>query len=114
MKEFANLALKFVAGRQDLFLILFMFIFILMFILPIPPGMIDVLIALNITLTLIILVTSTYLTGPSDLSTFPALILLTTVFRLAITVASARLILSNANAGEIIRTFGMFVVAGNV
>jgi type III secretion protein V len=114
MKNFLNALLKLISTRQDIVLIAFMFIFILMFIVPVPPGMMDVLIALNMSLTLVVLVVSTYLKGPADLSTFPALILFTTVFRLSITVATARLILTKANAGEIIQTFGNFVVGGNV
>lgn len=106
--------MKALASRQDLFLITFMFVFILMFIIPIPPAVIDVLLALNIGLTLLVLIVSTYLKGPADLSTFPALILFTTVFRLSLTVASARLILTHGEAGDIIRTFGNFVVGGNV
>jgi type III secretion protein V len=114
MQNILNTALRLLATRQDLVLIVFMFVFILMFIVPIPPAVMDVLIALNMSLTLVVLVTSTYLRGPADLSTFPALILFTTVFRLSITVASARLILTKAHAGEIIQTFGNFVVGGNV
>lgn len=100
--------------RQDLVLVLFMLVFVMMFIVPVPPIVIDILIATNIGLTLLVLVTATYLKGPLELSTFPAIILFTTVFRLAVTVASARMILSSGQAGEIIRTFGNFVVAGNV
>ncbi len=114
MKKYLDTVMKLLSERQDLVLIVFMFVFILMFILPIPPAVIDVLIALNISMTLVVLVTSTYLRGPADLSTFPALILFTTVFRLSITVASARLILTHGHAGDIIQTFGNFVVGGNV
>jgi type III secretion protein V len=114
MRNFLNTLMRLLSTRQDLVLIAFMFIFILMFIVPVPPGVMDVLIALNMSLTLIVLVVSTYLKGPADLSTFPALILFTTVFRLSITVATARLILTKAHAGEIIQTFGNFVVGGNV
>ncbi|MES2906936.1 MAG: flagellar biosynthesis protein FlhA [Pseudomonadota bacterium] len=105
---------KYFAGRQDLVLVVFMFIFILMFIIPMPAAVVDVLIALNIMMTLIVLVTSTYLKGPADLSTFPALILFTTIFRLSITVAAARLILTTGTGGDVIKTFGNFVVGGNV
>src|SRR5215213_2860698 len=96
--------MKILSERQDLFLISFMFIFILMFIIPIPPLVIDVLIAINMGLTVLVLIVSTYLKGPADLSTFPAVILFTTVFRLSLTVASARLILTHGEAGDIIRT----------
>jgi type III secretion protein V len=73
-----------------------------------------VLITLNIALTLVVLIAATYLRKPTDLSTFPAIILFSTVFRLAITVASSRLILSEADAGEVIRTFGGFVISGKL
>lgn len=72
------------------------------------------LITLNIALTLVVLIAATYLRKPTDLSTFPAIILFSTVFRLAITVASSRLILSEADAGEVIRTFGGFVISGKL
>ena len=114
MERFGIRVMNLLAKRQDLFLLTFMFLFILMFIIPIPPLVIDGLLSVNIGLTVLVLVVSTYLKGPADLSTFPALILFTTVFRLALTVASARLILTHGYAGDIIRTFGQFVVGGNV
>ena len=114
MVKFLNSILSQLALRQDLIFLAFVFVFILMFIIPVPPSVVDLLIVINIALTLIVMIASTYLKGPTDLSTFPAIILFTTIFRLAITVASARLILAHADAGEVIRTFGNFVIGGKL
>ena len=114
MRDILNRTLAEVARRKDLFFLAFIFMFVLMFILPVPAWMIDGLIAINIALTLLVLVAATYLRRPTELTTFPAIILFSTVFRLAITVASSRLILSEATAGDVIRSFGSFVVSGKL
>jgi len=82
-------------------------------ILPIPPRFLDLLLAFNITLSLIILLVSMYITRPLDLSVLPGLLLIITLFRLALNVASTRLILGQAYAGEVIASFGNFVIGGN-
>jgi flagellar biosynthesis protein FlhA len=87
-------------------------------ILPLPPVLLDVLLSLNISLAVVILLTSVYVSRPLDFSVFPALLLVSTLFRLGLNVASTRLILmgaagGQADAGEIIETFGHFVVGGN-
>lgn len=87
--------------------------------LPLPSYMLDVLIAINLSVAFIILLISMYVESPADLSIFPSLILILTLYRLSINVASTRLILSNAGsegemaAGAIIRSFGSIVIAGN-
>lgn len=88
-------------------------------ILPLPPLMLDGLLAINITLSILILLTSLYVRRPLDFSIFPSLLLITTLFRLGLNVASTRLILigasqGRAEAGNIITTFGQFVVGGQV
>lgn len=88
-------------------------------IMPLPPLMLDGLLAINITLSILILLTSLYVRKPLDFSIFPALLLITTLFRLGLNVASTRLILlgasqGKAEAGNIITTFGQFVVGGQV
>src|SRR5947199_9205110 len=87
-------------------------------ITPLPPFLLDVLISTNITLSVIVLLVSMYIVKPVDFSVFPTTLLLLTLFRLALNISSARLILLNGNsgtaaAGEVIEAFGNFVVGGN-
>jgi flagellar biosynthesis protein FlhA len=87
-------------------------------IFPLPTPVLDVCIALNIIISLIVLFTSLYIDRPLMFSSFPAILLVTTLFRLAMNVASTRLILLNGNsgmdaAGHVIQAFGQFVVGGN-
>jgi flagellar biosynthesis protein FlhA len=87
-------------------------------ITPLPPFLMDVLISANITLSVIVLLVALYITKPVDFSVFPTTLLLMTLFRLALNISSARLILLNGNtgtsaAGDVIQAFGAFVVGGN-
>ncbi|HPI20765.1 MAG TPA: flagellar biosynthesis protein FlhA [Candidatus Kapabacteria bacterium] len=82
-------------------------------VLPLPPFLLDVLLALNLSISVLIIIVSIYLTTPLDFSSFPTILLLTTMFRLGLNVASTRLILGEAQAGEIIQAFGTFVIKGN-
>jgi hypothetical protein len=82
-------------------------------VLPLPPMLLDFLLAFNITLSIVILLVTMYLTRPLDFSVFPSMLLIITLFRLALNVASTRLILGQAYAGEVISSFGNFVVGGN-
>lgn len=87
-------------------------------ITPLPSFLLDVLISTNITLSVIVLLVSMYIIKPVDFSVFPTTLLLLTLFRLALNISSARLILLNGNsgtsaAGEVIEAFGNFVVGGN-
>ena len=75
--------------------------------------LLDVLLAANITLAILILMVSMYLTNPLEISVFPGLLLILTMFRLGLNVASTRLILGEGYAGEVITAFGSFVVKGN-
>jgi flagellar biosynthesis protein FlhA len=84
-----------------------------MMVIPIPPALLDVLLAFNIGLAVTIALVSLYIKKPLDFSVFPSLLLILTLFRLALNVSSTRLILLTANAGEIINAFGNFVVGGN-
>ena len=91
---------------------------ILLLILPMPPILLDMLLALSIAIALVVLVASLYVERPADFTVFPALLLATTLFRLALNVGSTRLILLRGNegptaAGDVIATFGTFVVGGN-
>ena len=82
-------------------------------IIPIPPFALDIFLAVSISISLLVLLVSIYLTSPLELSSFPTILLVTTLFRLGLNVASTRLILSEANAGDIIKAFGTFVIGGN-
>ncbi len=87
-------------------------------ITPMPPFMLDVLIVLDITMSVIVLMVAMYILKPVDFSVFPTTLLLLTLFRLALNVSSARLILLYGNtgtsaAGQVIESFGNFVVGGN-
>ncbi|MCL2423885.1 MAG: flagellar biosynthesis protein FlhA [Micrococcales bacterium] len=87
---------------------------VMMLVVPLPPGLLDVLIAVNITSSLVILLTSMYVRRPLDFSVFPSLILVFTLFRLGLNVAATRLVLRDAYAGEVIHAFGTFVVGGSL
>jgi len=91
---------------------------VLAMIAPLPPFLLDILISCNITLSVVVLLVSLYITKPVEFSVFPTTLLLMTLFRLALNISSARLILLNGNtgtaaAGEVIQAFGAFVVGGN-
>jgi type III secretion protein V len=103
------------ASRRADLVLATIFVFVtLMLIIPMPTWLMDVLIALNLVGSLLVLITSTYLSRSIQLSTLPSIILLSTVFRLALGVSTARLILAKGDAGHIVASFGKFVVAGNV
>lgn len=76
--------------------------------------MLDVLIVVNISLSLVVLLTSMYVKRPLDFSVFPSLLLVLTLFRLGLNVASTRLVLKDGYAGEVINAFGHFVVGGSL
>ncbi len=91
---------------------------ILVMVMPLPTLILDVLLSLSITVSLLVLLTSMSITHPLEFSTFPSVLLLTTLFRLSLNIASTRLILLHGNegtsaAGVVIRSFGNFVVGGN-
>ena len=82
-------------------------------LIPLPPFMLDILLALNITISVLTLLIALYLLSPLDFSSFPTILLITTLFRLGLNVASTRLILGQGYAGTIIESFGTFVIQGN-
>ncbi len=81
--------------------------------LPVPPPLLDILLTFNITFAVITLLVTVYLREPLEFSVFPSVLLMATLSRLALNVASTRLILSRGYAGEVIQSFGNFVVGGN-
>ncbi len=85
-----------------------------MLVVPLPSALLDLLITLNISAALTIVVATMYLGKALDFASFPSLLLLTTMFRLAINVSVTRLILTTGDAGSVVKAFGEFVVGGNV
>ncbi|WP_409068634.1 flagellar biosynthesis protein FlhA [Clostridium sp. FAM 1755] len=86
---------------------------VLMIIIPLPSGLLDILLALNITLSVVIILITMFTTEVLQFSSFPTLLLITTLFRLGLNISSTRLILRDAYAGKIIETFGSLVTGGN-
>jgi len=86
---------------------------VLMIIIPLPPALLDVIIAFNITLAVVILLLTMFTTEVLQFSVFPTLLLITTLLRLGLNISSTRLVLTQAYAGNIIEAFGEFVVGGN-
>ncbi|WP_298592537.1 flagellar biosynthesis protein FlhA [uncultured Mitsuokella sp.] len=86
---------------------------VIMMIIPLPTILLDLLICLNITIALLVMMSAIYNVEALDLSVFPSLLLITTLFRLALNISSTRLILLEGYAGEVITAFGNFVVGGN-
>ena len=87
---------------------------VLLLVVPLPPALLDLLLAVNITVSLVILLTAMYVKRPLDFSVFPSLILVFTLFRLGLNVASTRLVLRDGFAGHVIDAFGHFVVGGSL
>lgn len=85
-----------------------------MMIMPIPIIAIDTLIGFNLGFAILLLMVALYLSTPLDFSSLPGVILISTIFRLALTIATTRLILAEGDAGSIIHTFGDFVISGNI
>lgn len=122
MKQFINNLMRFLGGDKalgfinrssDIVLALFMVVLIMMIIIPISPNVIDGLITINMTISITLLMVALYIPKAVQLSMFPSLLLITTLFRLGIEISATRQILLHANAGHIIYAFGGFVVGGN-
>ncbi len=103
-----------ITRRHDIMLALMLMGIIFMIILPLPIFLIDMLIVINLTIALVLLMMAVYVGSPLDFASFPSVLLLSTLFRLALSISTTRLILLNADAGKVIDTFGNFVVAGNL
>lgn len=111
--------LKFLSQNSDIMIALGLIAVLGVMVVPIPPFLLDLFLALSIAISVAILLVSVYTKKPLDFSTFPTVLLITTLFRLSLNVASTRNILLNgaaegtAAAGDIIKSFGEFVVGGN-
>lgn len=102
------------SGLQEFSLVALIVAVLGMIIIPVPQAMMDVLIAVNICLTVIVMMVVLYMHSPLEMSSFPSILLVLALFRIGITISSSRLILLDADAGEIITAFGNFVVGGNL
>lgn len=99
--------------NNDIILAIVLVVIIGMLIIPLPSILIDILITANISLAVIILLVCLYTTEPLQYSSFPTVLLMSTLFRLGLNVSATRLILLHGDAGEVITAFGQFVVGGN-
>src|SRR3989440_839038 len=106
--------LKKLAKHTDLLAAGAVVLVVVMMVIPLPTFLVDMFITLNICGALAILVSTMYLSRALDFSSFPSLLLLTTLFRLAINVSVTRLVLLHGDAGHVVKAFGQFVVGGNV
>lgn len=97
----------------DIIVTLSVIAIVVIIIIPIPLGLLDILLSLNISLALLILLKSMYTEEALEFSIFPSILLITTLFRLALNITTTRYILSEGNAGGLIDTFGSFVMQGN-
>ncbi|MCA3176084.1 MAG: flagellar biosynthesis protein FlhA [Burkholderiales bacterium] len=99
--------------QNDVLVVLTLVGILLVLFMPIPPVILDILIITNVSFALLLLLLTFYAVRPVDFSTFPSLLLIATLFRLALNVAATRLILSEGDAGKVIGAVGEFVVGGN-
>ncbi len=97
-------------ARPELIIVVLMVMIIAMLIVPLPTFLVDFLIALNIVIAILLFMGSFYVDKILNFSTFPTILLITTLFRLALSISTSRLILTQADAGEIIATFGEYVI----
>lgn len=109
-----NKLLRSVTLRPELLILTLMVMIIAMLIIPLPTILVDFLIGLNIVIAILIFMGSFYIERILSFSTFPALLLITTLFRLSLSISTSRLILIQADAGEIIASFGDFVIGDSL
>ncbi|KAF0142413.1 MAG: flagellar biosynthesis protein FlhA [Stygiobacter sp.] len=102
-----------IGKNSDVILAFGLILMLGLMLIPLPAGMLDFLLALNITLSVLVMIVSLYINSPLDISIFPGLLLVLTLFRLGLNISSTRLILIEGYAGKVIESFGTFVVGGN-
>ena len=100
-------------GKSDLILVLLVIAILMMLFVPLPPVILDMLLILNFSFALLILLLTFYSDKPLSFSTFPSLLLITTLFRLGLNISATRLILDGGEAGQVIESVGAYVVGGN-
>lgn len=113
MNKMRQNVLPALANNPDLLLAAGVLLILALLIVPLPTFLLDMSLAVNLALSVLILLISLFLTSPLEFSSFPTVLLITTLFRLGLNVASTRLILGSAEAGDIIHAFGNFVIKGN-
>ena len=118
LKQQVGTALNFLIGQRDLSVVVFVMAILAIIIVPLPSAILDFLLTISMAIAVLVLLISLYVPKPTDLTTFPTLILIITLFRLALNIATTRMILSHGHEGEegmsdIITSFGNFVVGGN-
>jgi flagellar biosynthesis protein FlhA len=109
----ANSWIKRIFSRSDVFVAVGVILIVMIFIVPLNTMILDILIAFNISFGLLILLLTLFNGDPLEFSVFPSILLVMTLFRVALNVASTKLILLEGFAGDVIETFGSFVVGGN-
>ena len=95
--------------KADMGVALYLLVAIIFFIVPIPSILLDIMLAFNISIALVILMNALFVKEVLDMSFFPTLLLFTTLFRISLNVSSTRLILTTGDPGNVVRTFGQFV-----
>ncbi|AZR73860.1 flagellar biosynthesis protein FlhA [Anoxybacter fermentans] len=113
MANISALSPRFINKYSDILFAIAIVTVVIMFIIPLPTFLLDLLLTINISFALTVLLVSIYITEPLQFSVFPSLLLFATLFRLALNVSTTRLILGQGYAGEIILSFGNFVIGGN-
>jgi type III secretion protein V len=103
-----------IKDHPELVILLLVITIIAMLVIPLPTALVDFLIGLNILISALVFLSSFYIDRILSFSSFPAVLLITTLFRLALSISTSRLILNDADAGEIIETFGLFVIGDNL
>ena len=103
-----------VIKKSDIGVGIYLLCAVIFFIIPIPSILLDVMLAINISIALIVLFNALFVKEVLDMSFFPTLLLFTTIFRISLNVSSTRLILSTGNPGNVVLTFGNFVGGGNL
>lgn len=109
-----NKAMGGIASRPELLILLLMVTIIAMLVIPLPTILVDFLIGLNIVISILVFMGSFYIERILNFSSFPSILLITTLFRLALSISTSRLILIEADAGEIIASFGQFVIGDSL
>lgn len=102
-----------IAQNQDIALAVCVIGILVVLVIPIPTWMLDILLTINISISVVVILATIYLQRSVDFAVFPSLLLILTLFRLSLNVASTRLILANAYAGRVIEAFGSFVTSGS-
>ena len=102
-----------ILSNNDIVLAIGLVVIVCMMVIPLPAPLLDLLLTINISLAVVILLVCLYTQEPLDYSSFPTVLLIATLFRLGLNVSSTRLILLNGEAGNVINSFGEFVVGGN-